>query len=459
MATDSTSNVTGLVSGIDYRALVDAIIASEHRPADTAQAQIDLATKRKTAIASYRDLVTTLRDAVDKLRDGSGLNALTTNIVGTGVGGRSLLAATASTLAQKGSYQVEVVSLARAQKLAGTTVADPAAQLGMTGAFTLNGVAISVAATDTLNDVRDKINAANTGLTPSKVSASILTIGPGDSRLVLTSDTAGVAGIAHVDTFGSVLADLGLTGGSEVLVTGTDAHIRIDGIDIVRATNEITDVIPGVTLSLQAEEPGTTVNLVVDRDATAALDAAKAFVDAYNATVKFLKAQQTPGTDTPPLYGDSVLRTSRSAFSRGVVGLIVGDTGVATTGSAAGFSIDKTGVLTLDEAKFQAALAGDQQSLESLFADGTGSTALDTTLEGLLQTNTGTLDTKSLGLDNQVFRLQNRIDQIEARLEQRRAALLSRFAQMEATIGALQTQSSFLTSQSSVFNSIKSSSK
>jgi flagellar hook-associated protein 2 len=354
---------------------------------------------------------------------------------------------------------VEVVSLARAQKLAGTAVADPAVALNMTGTFSLNGVTVSVVATDTLNDVRDKINAGNTGLTPSKVSASILTVAPGDNRLVLTSDTAGAAGITHADTTGSVLAGLGLTGGSEVLVTGTDAHVRIDGLDIVRATNDITDVIPGVTLSLQSEEPGTTVSLVVDRDATAALDAAKAFVDAYNATVKFLKAQQTPGTDTPPLYGDSTLRTSRSAFSRGIVGLIVGDTTVATTGSTAGFSIDKTGVLTLDEKTFQAAFAGDQQSLESLFADGTGSAALDTTLEGLLETNTGTLDTKTQGLDNQVFRLQTRIDQIEARLEQRRAALLSRFAQMEATIGALQTQSAFIASQASTFNSLKSSSK
>ncbi len=459
MATDSTSSVTGLVSGIDYRALVDAIIAAEHRPADTAQAQIDLATKRKTAIASYRDLVSTLRDTMDKLRDGSGLNALTTNIVGTGVGGRSLLAASASSVALKGAYQVEVVSLARSEKLAGHAIADATAALGMTGSFSLNGASISVAATDTLNDIRDKINTSNTGLAPSKVSASILTVGPGDSRLVLTSDTAGAAGITHVDTFGSVLADLGLTGGSEVLVSGTDAHIRIDGIDIVRATNDITDAIPGVTLSLQAEEPATTVNLVVDRDATAALDAAKAFVDAYNATVKFLKDQQTSGATTPPLYGDSVVRTSRSAFSRGIVGLIVGDTGLTASGSTAGFSIDKTGVLTLDEKKFQAAFAGDQQSLESLFADGTGSAELDTALEGLLQTNTGILDTKSLGLDNQVLRLQDRIDRIEARLEQRRAALLSRFAQMEATIGALQTQSSFLASQSSVFNSLKSSSK
>ncbi len=454
---DSASSVTGLVSGIDYRALVDAIIAAEHRPADTAKSQMDLATSRKTAVSSYRALVTTLRDAVTKLRNGSGLNTLTAGIVGTGLGGRPLLAATASTLAQKASYQVEVVSLARAEKLASAPVTDAAASLGQAGDFTLNGITISVVGADTLSDVRDKINLANSGLTPSGVSASILTVGPGASRLILTSDAGGAVGITHADVSGGVLAGLGLTGGGEVLVPGVDAHIRVDGIDVYRATNEITDVIPGVTLSLQAEEPGTVVTLAVDRDATAALDAAKGLVDAYNAVVNFMKAQQTPGTTRPPLYGDSVLRTSRSALSRGMLGLIVGDEGVSTTGSVAGFSIDRSGVLSLNETKFKAAFAGDQQSLESLFADGTGSGDLDTALEGLLETNTGTLDLKTTSLTDQALRLQDRIDRIEARLEQRRAALLSRFAQMEATIGALQTQSAFISSQSSLFNSTSSS--
>ncbi len=193
---DSASSVTGLISGIDYRALVDAIIAAEHQPADAAQKQIDLATSRKAALQTYRGLVDTLRTTFDKLRKGTGLDTLTATINGAGVGGRTLLSATASSTAQKGSYEVEIVSLARAAKLGGTGVADPAAALGQAGDFTLNGVTVTVGATDTLSDVRDKINATNTGLTPSKVSASILTVGPGESRLILTSTVAGSAGIA-----------------------------------------------------------------------------------------------------------------------------------------------------------------------------------------------------------------------------------------------------------------------
>jgi flagellar hook-associated protein 2 len=455
---DSASSVTGLISGIDYRALVDAIIASEHQPADAAQTQIDLATSRKTAVQAYRGLLDTLRGAFDALRKGTGLDAVAATVNGTGVGGRSLLGATASSTAQQGTYEIEVVSLARAAKLGSTSVADPATALGYAGDFTLNGVTLSVTATDTLNDIRDRINATNTGLTPSRVSATILSVAPGDNRLILTSTVGGSAGIEHTDASGGVLASLGLTGGSEILVAGADAQIEIDGIPITRTTNDIADAIAGVTLSLQNAEPGTTVTVEVKRDAQAALDAAKTFVEAYNATVKFLKDQQTAGASPPPLYGDSTLRMSRALLSQGIVGMIVGDVAVPTTGSRAGFSISKTGELSVDESKFTAAYAADFDNLRALLTAGTGGATLDTALTSLLETNTGSLDVKTTGLDSQIFRLQDRIDRIEARLEQRRAALLSRFSQMEATIGALQSQSSFLSSQSALFASTPKSS-
>ena len=395
----------------------------------------------------------TLRTAFDTLRKGTGLDTLSpTSMAGPR---RTRLCRHASSTAQKGTYQIEVVSLARAAKLGEPPVADPAVPLGEAGDFTLNGIPVSVAATDTLNDVRDKINATNTGLTPSKVSASILTVGP--ARAGSSSPAPSRAPwVSSMPTPSGACSPPRAHRRRRDLVTGADAQIKVDGIPITRATNEITDVISGVTLSLQNEEPGTTVTLDVDRDAKAALDSAKAFVDAYNATVKFLKDQQTPArsrrrcTATAPAH-------QPAALSRGIVGVIVGDAGVPTTGSIAGFSISKTGELSLDESKFSAAYTGDFDNLRGLFTDGSGSATLDTMLTGLLQTNTGALDVKNTSLDTQIFRLQDRIDRIEARLEQRRAALLSRFAQMEATIGALQTTSSFIASQSSAFSSSSTS--
>ena len=367
------------------------------------------------------------------------------------MGGRTLFTASAATGARPGSYQIEVVSLARAQKLGSTPVADAAAALGVTGDIALNGATVSVADTDSLGAIRDKINAANTGATPTKVSASILTVGPGDSRLILTSDVAGTTGIAHADASGNVLASLGLSGGGEVLVAGADAVVKIDDIAVTRATNVIADAIPGVTLTLQAEEPGTKALLSLGRDTAAGSAAAKAFTDAYNAVGTFLREQQTAGATPPPLYGDSTLRLTRSSLSRGLLGLIGGDLANPTTGCLAGFSLSKTGSLSVDETKFAAALSGGTDELRSLFADGTGSADLDTSLTQLLETNTGMVDLKTVALTDRISQLQSRIDAIEGRLEHRRAALLAQFTQMEATIGALQRQSSFLGSQSSLF--------
>ncbi len=446
---DPLSSVTGVASGIDYRALVDAIIAGERKPADAAQAQIDLAGKRKEALGAWRGLLTTLQTALDKLRNGSGLGTLTATQAGLTAGGRALFSATADNTAVPGSYAIEVISLAQAEKIGGSAVADTAAALGHSGSFTINGASVTVDAADSLTAVRDKINAANIGETATKVSASILTVGPGDSRLILTSQVAGSAGIALAEGGGGVLAALGISGDAAVLVDGTDAQFTIDGLPMTRATNVIADAVAGVTLTLESAEPGTVSTLALTRDAEAGLTVVKELVDAYNAALAFVKSQGTPGATPPPLYGDSMLRLARATLSRGMLGIIAGDEGNTVTGSAAGLSLSKTGQLTIDETKLKANFGAAFDQLQALFASGSGGLDLDATLDTALLTNTGTVDMKSTFLTERMTLLQDRIDRIESRLERRRATLLAQFARMEATIGALQGQASFLTSQSS----------
>ena len=74
--------------------------------------------------------------------------------------------AAASSTAAPGSYKVEVLQLAGSSKVSGGTVSNVKTALGLTGTFTVNGKSIAVAATDTLETVRTKINSANSGLTP-----------------------------------------------------------------------------------------------------------------------------------------------------------------------------------------------------------------------------------------------------------------------------------------------------
>src|SRR6185369_9807593 len=111
----------------------------------------------------------------------------------------------------------------------------------------------------------------NTGATPSKVTASILTVAPGQERLVLTSDAQGLAGATLADTAGTVLQSLGFLDGAgaipagAVLVDGRDAHFTIDGVDLVRSSNTIADAVAGLTLTLTSEEPGARTGIKLDR--------------------------------------------------------------------------------------------------------------------------------------------------------------------------------------------------
>lgn len=186
---------SGLASGIQWRDMVDQIMKlEESRQLAPITRQISEGETRAEAWKSYGTTVAKLNDAAKALRDGTAFGAVKLTVPNSPTTSRTLLTASSSAAAMPGSYQVEVESLARAERLGGAYFADASAPLGFAGEFRVNGRAVTVAASDSLNAIRDKINAANAGSNASRVSASVLTVS-GKSRLVLTSDVTGDAGV------------------------------------------------------------------------------------------------------------------------------------------------------------------------------------------------------------------------------------------------------------------------
>jgi len=173
--------------------------------------------KRFDAWSSFSSLVAAFRDASKALRDGSAFGAFKVDAAASPSTGRALVSATASGTATPGNYTVEVTDVARANKLSGNIVASASTALGLSGDFAVNGRVVTLAATDTLSQVRDKINALNVGSNASGVSASVLSTGASAQRLVLTSDAAGSSGIELVDGTSGVLASLGVVDGTTSL--------------------------------------------------------------------------------------------------------------------------------------------------------------------------------------------------------------------------------------------------
>ena len=144
-----------------------------------------------------------------------------------------LIGVSVTNAAALGGHQLEVLRVAKAHKVSSDSVASDTTALGYSGTFTVNGQSVTVSATDTLQDVRDRINAANTGASATGVTASIVNAGSQDKTfLVLTADATGTS-MTLADTSGTPLDSLGILTGAAIkneLQAAETARLKADGL-------------------------------------------------------------------------------------------------------------------------------------------------------------------------------------------------------------------------------------
>lgn len=195
----STNLISGLASGIDWRTMVDQLIAIDHK-------NVDLMTSKKTDVEAklkewqgFNTKLLSLKAAVEAINQPREFNVYKTSLStdSSTVDGEDILSVTASEYASTGSYSLKVTNLAKAQKLSSNPFTSQTAALGANyaGDIVVNGKVATIGATDTLLDVAEAINSINTGSDPSGVTASVVKFGTNDYRLILTSDTTGAEGI------------------------------------------------------------------------------------------------------------------------------------------------------------------------------------------------------------------------------------------------------------------------
>lgn len=676
-STSSTSatNIGGLTSGLQWNDLVDASIAAmEARTVTPLTDRITQRNAQKTAWQSLQSLVTTLNTTALALRK-SGFSGFSTSVGTSSLSGRSLVTASASSNATPGKYRIEVQQLAETAKLGGASVSDTSAARGLSGTLTVNGKAVTVASTDSLTAIRDKINSAGAGVT-----ATIVAEGGTAGRLVLSANSAGSTGITLADDSAGLSRSLGFvdtrskpissataaaaaamgmsvfpqpasirvgtvvitadlanesitsiaakinaaggsasvesepygnesrfrlvvdgnvsavagdadsqavidalgfaagssgtvhqtvqsgvfTDGSDALVSagsslaglkvdgsasglavgdainirglrgdgsavtfglvvqpgdtmqtlldrindatsgfgagtrtataglGTDGRIRltdstggasrlslslsvthadgstgtlstgttsvagrsrelqqgrdaiflVDGQQYTRTSNTVTDAITGVTLTLQGAEPGSTVDVAVDRSTDGAVTAAKNFVDAYNAIRTFYDQQRQ--TDAP-LYADSSLRRVMTSLTD-ALRTQVSSNSTYTAAPLVGMALDRDGKLTLNESTFKTAFTEKPSEVEALFGlTGVGA-AFVTATDDTMRFGVGTISTNINSIVENVTSLTSKEAEAKKRLDLRRAQLVEQYTRMEEALSKLQQQSNSLIS-------------
>lgn len=370
--TTSIVSALGGGSGLDIQALVTQLSDAAKAP------KAALITSRETTNQAKVSGLAQVSSAIDSFA-----SALKSLIAGgtlfsqPSVSDSSVFTATAIAGARIGGLaaSVEVRQLAQAQ----TSVSQhDAALLSGTDAVGEGTLTISVgggagvdvtidSSNNNLNGLARAINDKNAGVT-----ASVITDANG-ARLVVKGRTGGANGF-------TLSVPGGTTSGLErfataAMATPLDAHdalVKLDGVEVSRATNSFSDVIPGVQMDLKTAKPGTLVSIGVTRPTAAITQGVQDFVTAYNELVNMMAQQTKAGTgaDAGPLRGDVGVRELQRRLSQ-LPTQILSSAGTGPhTIAEIGVRTNRDGTLGVDTSRLASILASDPDGVEALFNPG-----------------------------------------------------------------------------------------
>lgn len=389
----------GLGSGVLTNDLVEQIIGAERELSDSRfETEEQIIDARITAYGEIKSLVSTLQSATSALSLPSTAGSTTATS-----SDESILTTEASILAEPGTYNVEVLNTAKAHSIVTDAYSSIDEIIGEgeiqitfgkitydgAGDFlsqdvdpTKGGPAITIDDSNkTLSGIREAINNADIG-----AKASIINDGSG-YRLVITSEDTGEDNAMRIITHDE-LGNVATTGLSSIAYNeiqtdagtmtetakGEDALLKANGLTITRSSNNIEEVVPGVTLNLLSADVGKPISIVVAPDTAGIQEKIQDFVNAYNDFKKFSDELTSYNTDTEQaglLLGDSTLRGLQSQVRSLISQPIEGLSGTKYRSlTELGVNTDRNNdfLLEFDPAVFSKAMTEDRDSIISILA-------------------------------------------------------------------------------------------
>ena len=424
-----TTSGTSTTSTIDWTALIQSAVDAKLTQATQISTKI---TSNEAKITAYQTLQTALKTLSSGLSSlaTSMVNSLATNVFATraatisatgDVSASSALSMSVNNGAATGSHTLTISQIATAHKVAGTTQSSQTTALGYSGTFSLGlsgGTTADITVTSDMS-LQDVVDAVNAQTSTTNVEASIVQVSSGSYELVLTG-TEDAADITYSSSSGDdILNKLGVTDSSgafaTVLQTAQAAEFTLDGISLTRNTNDITDVLSGVTFDLlQATPSGTTLNISIGTDTSQISSALQTFVTNYNAFRDAVIAQQTTNSDgtaasSAVLFGDGTMRDIMNTL-QDVLGTSVGGLTMADLG----LSFNEKNELELDTATLSTILSTNLSGVTTLLSAqtktsssqlsvvNTGTSPQSFTLD-LTVDSSGNLTAASVGGDSSLF--------------------------------------------------------
>jgi len=381
-STSASSYASSDVTSIDWSGLIEELYEAKLAAADTYETKISTNESKISAYSDAADLLETLQDAADALRAVTDSSASDTDVflereaylTGTGgVTASSVLTVSAEAGTDTGSYSITVSQLATAQKVASGNYTSSSSALSLSGSFSIgteDGDSVSIDITEdmTLSDIASAINEESD---TSGVKATVLKVSSSSYELILTTvDTGQTISVSDGD---GILQDLGIVDDSgdfaDELQASQQAVFTIDGVTITRSSNEIDDVIDGLTFYLTGTtDDDQSITVEIDQNLTDIKSAVVAFVDAYNAYREWALSQQETSSSggassDAVLFGDSTIRTINQQIASALT-FSLDDVSM----SAIGLSFDENNYLEYDEDTLNDVLNSDPDIIQQLFS-------------------------------------------------------------------------------------------
>jgi len=448
ISTDIISTL-GAGSGVDVKTLAQNLADAEIAPRkDLINTKISETEAKISAYGYIKTALLDLQNAFKQLDDAADFASITPTVSQPNSVGVSTTFS-----AQAGSYNLNVSNIATAQSTASTGFAARDTQINGGVAFKLNlsigGVtkpAIDVT-TATPAGIVSAINGSSYG-----IRAQLLNTGDSSNpyKVVVTGETGAAKSftLSAVTTADQSVSVSGLSF-SNNLETARDASFTLNGMPITRASNQVSDLIDGVTFNLYSATSGA-ARIDLNRKTQAITDNLKNLVAAYNDFELTLTELGNPDSKIELIGGalknSSILQSLRSMVRGYVTSNSSTPGGALSAARDVGLSFDRKGKMTLDETKLSNALQSNFDNVVTLFSAGTNNKSIYSSapagvagdavakIDQMLRSN-GLISNQTDSANKKVNDYKAELTKLDDRMQQILARYTQQFSVMESLVG------------------------
>ena len=277
----STISFSGLATGIDIGSMIEQLVAVDSVPITTMKNKQTSISNKKSVWNEINSSLLSLQESLTKvsqtLLNGSYSSTITNeSVVGATVSGGNAI---------PGNYNVKVTQLAQNMVAMGNKYEG---EVNVEGTVIINDgskdISIELEKTDTIESISKKINNTN-----SNIKSYVL-----DGRLVVSNKLSGEENTIKITDSTGVFKDLGLIDSESNVINVTqeakNAIVSVNGMEMTRSSNSITDLIPGTTLNLKSLGEST---VTIEDNIDDMVSNINEFVKAYNNTMSLINTKLT----------------------------------------------------------------------------------------------------------------------------------------------------------------------